>query len=74
MTKVWVGINDLATLHPEIAKEADGWDTSKVLSGSSKKWDAILRRDILGILLWKIEPKIKVGKVQDAFIALIKSY
>ena len=32
-----VGINDLANLHPEIAKEAVGWDTSKVLSGSSKK-------------------------------------
>jgi len=44
------GVNDLATLHPEIAAEADGWDPSTVTSGSSKqmpwkckeghKWDA----------------------------------
>lgn len=34
---VMPGENDLATLFPEIAKEADGWDPSQVLSKSSKK-------------------------------------
>lgn len=31
------GFNDLQTLFPEIAKEANGWDPSKVLAGSHKK-------------------------------------
>ena len=31
------GVNDLATLHPEVAAEADGWDPSTVTSGSNKK-------------------------------------
>ena len=31
------GINDLATLHPELAKEADGWDPSQVIAGTGKK-------------------------------------
>lgn len=31
------GFNDLATLHPEIAAEADGWDPTGVISGTSKK-------------------------------------
>ena len=30
MAKLVVGINDLATLHPEIAAEADGWDPSNI--------------------------------------------
>ena len=37
MAKLVVGINDLATLHPEIAAEADGWDPSTVHSDSHKK-------------------------------------
>tara|TARA_B100000214_G_scaffold332710_1_gene274388 strand:- start:486 stop:959 length:474 start_codon:yes stop_codon:yes gene_type:complete len=37
MAKLVVGINDLATLHPEVAAEADGWDPSKVFAGSGKK-------------------------------------
>jgi hypothetical protein len=46
------GVNDLETLFPEIAKEAHGWDPSKVLSRSAKRlqwrcsnghvWEAIL--------------------------------
>lgn len=35
--KVLPGLNDLATLFPEMAKEADGWDPKTVLAGSSKK-------------------------------------
>ena len=31
------GINDLATLHPEIAEEADGWDPKEITYGSNKK-------------------------------------
>ncbi len=35
--KLLVGFNDLATTHPEIAKEADGWDPSQVVAGSNRK-------------------------------------
>ena len=35
--KIWVGFNDLQTKFPAIAKEADGWDPSKILSGIGKK-------------------------------------
>ena len=31
------GINDLETVFPEIAKEADGWDLSTVTPRSSRK-------------------------------------
>jgi len=39
----WPGFNDLATTHPELAAEADGWDPTKVSFGSSKKlnWKCI---------------------------------
>ena len=37
MAKLVVGINDLATLHPEVAAEADGWDPKNVHSGSHSK-------------------------------------
>ena len=50
--KLLEGYNDLATVEPEIALEADGWDPKKVLSGSTKKlswkckkghcWDALV--------------------------------
>ena len=39
--RVWQGFNDLATLFPEVAKEAHGWDPSQVAAGSSshtRKW------------------------------------
>ena len=32
-----VGLNDLKTVHPELAKEADGWDPATVISGSHEK-------------------------------------
>lgn len=51
--KVWSGFNDLASLYPEIASQAHGWDPSLVTSGSDKKvgwacshghfWQAIIR-------------------------------
>ena len=34
--KVLIGFNDLATLHPDIAKQAYGWDPTTVTSGSTK--------------------------------------
>ena len=37
MAKLVVGVNDLATLHPEVATEADGWDTSEVMPGCNTK-------------------------------------
>jgi hypothetical protein len=37
--KISIGINDLLTTHPELAKEADGWDPTKVVAGSDKKKD-----------------------------------
>ena len=41
--KVLAGFNDLATLHPELAKEAVGWDPSTVGTGSKRN------------LLWRCE-------------------
>lgn len=35
--KVLAGFNDLSTTHPELAKEAYGWDPKAVSSGSSSK-------------------------------------
>jgi hypothetical protein len=35
--KIVSGINDLETLHPQIAKEADGWNPRVVAPGSDKK-------------------------------------
>jgi hypothetical protein len=37
------GFNDLASTHPELAKEADGWDPRKVIAGTPKKlkWKCI---------------------------------
>ena len=40
---VLAGFNDLQTTHPELAKEADGWDPTEVIGGSNKKvaWKCI---------------------------------
>jgi len=35
--QVIVGVNDLKTTHPEVAKTAYGWDTSAVMAGNSTK-------------------------------------
>lgn len=50
--KVLAGFNDLQTTHPELAKEANGWEPSSLLAGSRKKlswkcenghtWEAVL--------------------------------
>ena len=36
-TKLLTGFNDLATTHPELAKEAHGWDPTSVIAGTHKK-------------------------------------
>ena len=38
-SKLMVGFNDLETLHPLLAKEANGWDPSRYGSGSKNKLD-----------------------------------
>jgi hypothetical protein len=35
--QVFVGFNDLLTTHPELSKEASGWDPTAVSAGSNKK-------------------------------------
>jgi hypothetical protein len=35
--KILVGFNDLATVNPEVASEADGWNPQEASSGSSRK-------------------------------------
>ena len=35
--KVLPGFNDLSTTHPDIASQADGWDTTMLSAGSNKK-------------------------------------
>ena len=37
MPKLVPGVNDLATLFPDVAAEADGWDPSTVTPGSGQK-------------------------------------
>ena len=37
--KVLKGFNDLATTHPELAKQAYGWDPGTVLAGTTKKYN-----------------------------------
>ena len=34
--KVLTGFNDLATTHPELAMQAEGWDPTKVIAGTHK--------------------------------------
>jgi hypothetical protein len=42
--RVLVGFNDLKTTHPNIAKQAYGWDPTSVSGGSSKKLDWICEK------------------------------
>jgi hypothetical protein len=37
-TRILPGFNDLATLHPNLAAEADGWDPTTINPGSHKKY------------------------------------
>ena len=45
------GVNDLETLVPDVAADADGWDPSKLLPGSNKKIKIqYLRKHVLDFL------------------------
>ena len=35
--KIVIGVNDLSTTHPDLCKEADGWEPSKFSAGMSRK-------------------------------------
>jgi hypothetical protein len=35
--KTWSGFNDLATTHPHLVREADGWDPTKIHAGTNRK-------------------------------------
>ena len=35
--KILIGVNDLATTHPELAKQAFGWDPKTIVAGTKKK-------------------------------------
>jgi len=56
--QVEIGFNDLATLFPEIAVEADGWDPKEIIAGSNKKlaWKCTLGHQ------WIISPEQRTGK------------
>ncbi len=48
-SKVFSGFNDLATTHPDLAKEAHGWDPTKVMTESHKKLEWICSKQHLWI-------------------------
>tara|TARA_B100000579_G_scaffold401296_1_gene383655 strand:+ start:795 stop:1061 length:267 start_codon:yes stop_codon:yes gene_type:complete len=52
------GIDDLLTLHPEVAAEAEGWDPSQVHSGSHKKlsWKCKEGHE------WKVAPNQRTSR------------
>lgn len=56
--KVLIGFNDLLTTHPELAKEASGWDPTTLTFGSGKvvKWKCRLGH------VWKTDPNSRSGQ------------
>lgn len=59
--KVLVGFNDLATTHPDIAKEANGWAATSSVSGSNKKkeWKCSLGH------IWEATVNSRCGKYKN---------
>jgi hypothetical protein len=55
--KVLIGFNDLQTKFPLIAKEAFGWDATKIGSGSDKKYEWICENGHR----WKAAIKLRTG-------------
>ena len=58
--RVLVGFNDLATTHPELAKEANGWDITQYSAGSNKKvlWICPLKHT------WDTEIAARTGRLK----------
>ena len=56
--KVLSGFNDLATTHPEIAKQALGWDPSNISFGSNQRrlWICSFEHQ------WSVSPSVRTGK------------
>ena len=56
--KVLPGFNDLLTTHPDIAKEADGWDPSEVMAGDNRKktWNCEYGHQ------WRSQPNGRTGR------------
>jgi Probable Zinc-ribbon domain len=58
--QVLAGFNDLATTHPDLAAQADGWDPTTVTAGSGRKYTW---RCELGHA-WSTDPAHRTGKVK----------
>jgi hypothetical protein len=74
--KTLAGFNDLATTHPELSKEADGWDVTSVTKGSHKRlpwvcfaghrWTAEVKsRALIGAGCPYCDGKLAVAGVND---------
>ena len=51
------GFNDLQTTHPQLAKEADGWDPSTIIAGSNKlQWWICSEKH-----RWRAQPNSRTG-------------
>jgi hypothetical protein len=52
------GVNDMASTHPHLAKEANGWDPTQINAGSNKKveWKCSLGH------IWKTSPNKRKGE------------
>jgi hypothetical protein len=55
--RLWPGFNDVATVAPEIAKEADGWDPSQTLAGGKtpRRWRCVNGHE------WQVSVQARVG-------------
>ena len=54
------GFNDLATTHPDIAKEAEGWDAHTILAGSNKlQWWRCSENH-----RWRAKPNARTGSAK----------
>ena len=76
------GFNDLATTHPEVAREANNWDPSSVVAGTNKKYEWKCREGHT----WKSDPTSRTSRGdgcpscavfgydpnQDGFLYLLK--
>ena len=61
------GYNDIATTHPELAKEADGWDPKKVIAGSGtqRSWKCKTNEKHI----WKTAPSKRANGTGCPFCA-----
>jgi Probable Zinc-ribbon domain len=60
------GFNDLATVHPELAEQAHGWDPSLVLSGSAKKVEWICTKGHV----WKSQIASRISQNSGCLVCI----